>query len=246
MSLETKIEILKYILLHQSYDFDMALYGLIAHKRLNEEISRIDDKSFNFNFNAEADGITSMQFLINMNEFVKCMKEYFFNIRALPTCIDYILSGSKQELSSLLSYKCKRVYSYFGERADDTTEELISKLIISNFIHNAKYVDSIRDVLTDIEVPLKPLEDYTLAESKKILKLLSDMAFCQRGRGDIFCLFTSIDDQLEKRLKMSKSFQRRKPISDVKQQEFIESVIADYNKVIKSYYSKKKYLKYFI
>ena len=246
MSLETKIEILKFILLHQNYDYDMVLYGLIAHKRLNEEIARIDDKSFNFNFNADDGGITATQFLVNLNEFIRCMKEYFFNIRALPTCIDYIISGSKQELNNLLNYKCKRVFSHYEKINDDTTQELISKLIISNFIHNAKYVDSIRDVLTDIEVPLKPLEDYTLDESKKILKLLSDMAFCQRGRGDIFCLFTSIDDQLEKRLKMSKSFQRRKPISDVKQQEFIESVIADYGKVIKNYYSKKKYLKYFI
>ena len=246
MSLETKIEILKYILLHQSYDYNMMLYSLIHHKRLNEEIANIDDKSFNFNFNADDGGITATQFLVNLNEFIRCMKEYFFNIRALPTCIDYIISGSKQELNNLLNYKCKRVFSHYEKINDDTTEELISKLIIANFIHNARYVDSIRDVLTDIEVPLKPLEDYKLDESKKILKLLSDMAFCQRGRGDIFCLFTSIDDQLEKRLKMSKSFQRRKPISDVKQQEFIESVIADYNKVIKSYYSKKKYLKYFI
>ena len=37
---------------------------------------------------------------------------------------------------------------------------------------------------------------------------------------------------------------RRKSVDDFKK-KYIDSRVADYNKLIKSYYSKRKYLKYF-
>lgn len=244
METETKVEILKYMILDQSYDdYDMVVYYLISHKRLSDEISRIDERTFSFKVDA-ADGlISAKQFLVNMNAFARYMKGYFYNIIPLNTCVEYVVDGSKSELSNLLEYENIKLYSFFDGEEDNATRELLSKLIISNFISNAKHVPSIKDVLNDIQVPLKNVGEYNSDESMQILNLLSDIAFCQRGRGPVMRLFEKMDCRLEKYDDMDLT-RRKKSVDDFKK-KYIDSCIADYDKMIKSYYSKKKYLKYF-
>ena len=244
MKIETKVELVKYILLHQRYDFDMILYDLISHNRLNEEISKIDERTFSFKVDADDSGITANQFLVNLNNFTRCMRAYFYNIIPLHFCIEEIIEGSKTELTSLLNYRDARLCTFYEKREDDETMKLISKLIINNFIGNAKYVDSISILLEEIEVPLKKVSDYSLDESMKILNLLSDVVFCQRGRGPVMRLFESMDTRLMKYSDMDVT-RRKKSIDDFKK-KYIDSCVEDYDKMFKSYNSKKKYLKYFV
>lgn len=243
MKTETKVELLKYMILNHSYDeYEMVIYNLIAHNRLRAGVAMIDERSFSFNIDPVDGQITAQQFLVNMNSFVRYMKAYFYNIASFNTCIDYIVDN-KDLLNDLLKVKGVKLSSFYDRQDDTTAKELISKLIISNFISNANYIESIGDVLNDLQVTLKRIEDYTYEESVQILSLLSDIAFCQRGRGSVMCLFENMKNHLKEYDNMDLS-RRKKSVDDFKK-KYIDSRVADYEKLIKSYYSKKKYLKYF-
>jgi len=241
---ETKVELLKYMILNHSYDeYEMVIYNLISHKRLRDGVAMIDERSFSFNVDPADEQITAQQFLVNMSAFVRYMKSYFYNISSFNSCIDYIVDNDKDLVNNLLSVKGVKLYSFYDGHEDSAIKGLISKLIISNFISNAKYIESIRDVLNDLQIHLKRIEDYTSEESMQILQLMSDIAFCQRGCGPIMSLFENMENHLKSYSDMDLS-RRRKSVDDFKK-KYIDSRVADYNKLIKSYYSKRKYLKYF-
>ncbi len=244
MKTETKIELLKYMILDHSYDeYEMVIYSLLSHKRLRDGVAMIDERSFSFNVDPADEQITAQQFLVNMSAFVRYMKSYFYNISSFNSCIDYIVDNNKDLVNNLLSVKGVKLYSFYDGHEDSAIKGLISKLIISNFISNAKYIESIRDVLNDLQIHLKRIEDYTSEESMQILQLMSDIAFCQRGCGPIMSLFENMENHLKSYSDMDLS-RRRKSVDDFKK-KYIDSRVADYNKLIKSYYSKRKYLKYF-
>lgn len=233
------------MILNHSYDeYEMVIYNLISHKRLRDEVAMIDERSFSFNVDPANEQITAQQFLVNMNSFVRYMKAYFYNIAPFNTCIDYIVDNNKDLLNDLLKVKGVKLYSFYDRQDDTTAKELINKLIISNFISNAQYIESIKDVLTDLQLPLKRIEDYTSEESIQILQLMSDIAFCQRGRGPVMSLFENMENHLKGYDNMDLS-RRKKSVDDFRKR-YIDSRIADYDKLIKSYYSKRKYLKYFV
>lgn len=242
METETKSELLRYILLNK--DYDTMLFKLISTRHMGQEISKIDERTFSFKVDAADGMVTAKQFLYNMNRFVRLMREYFFNVTPLPTYLDYIIDGSRSELSNLLNYKYKEQGDYYVSYNDDELVEMISKLIIHNFISNAKYIDAIKDILEEIQIPLKDVKNYNLDESLKILNLLSDIAFCQRGRGPVNRLFESIGVRLSKYDDMDTT--RRKNPVEYFQKKYIKSCIEDYEKLFKTYASKKKYLKYFV
>lgn len=245
MKTETKVELLKYMMLDHSYDeYEMVIYNLISHNRLRDEVAMIDEHSFSFNIDPVDGQITANQFLVNMNAFVRYMKSYFYNIASFNSCIDYIVDNNKDLVNNLLSVRGVKLYNFYNGHEDSAIKELISKLIISNFISNAKYIESIRNVLNDLQVPLKRIEDYISEESMQILQLMSDIAFCQRGRGPILSLFENMKNHLKEYDNMDLS-RRKKSVDDFKK-KYIDSRVDDYNKLIKSYYSKKKYLKYFV
>lgn len=244
MKTETKIELLKYMIHDYSYDeYEMVIYSLLSHKRLRDGVAMIDERSFSFNVDPADEQITAQQFLVNMSAFVRYMKSYFYNISSFNSCIDYIVDNNKDLVNNLLSVKGVKLYSFYDGHEDSAIKGLISKLIISNFISNAKYIESIRDVLNDLQIHLKRIEDYTSEESMQILQLMSDIAFCQRGCGPIMSLFENMENHLKSYSDMDLS-RRRKSVDDFKK-KYIDSRVADYNKLIKSYYSKRKYLKYF-
>lgn len=243
MKIETKTELLKYMLLERQYDYDLMLYTFITRSNVQDIISMIDERTFSFKVEALPETISAKQFIVNLNQFIKDMKTYFYNIAPLQSCIVEIIDSSKDELKNLISYNCSGLFNRFDSEKDDVIRELTAKLIIKNFISNAKYVDSIRDVLNDVHVPLKEIKEYNLEESLKILNLLSDISFCQRGRGSVMKLFECMDYQLNKYSNMDTT-RRKKSIDDFKK-KYIISRVEDYDKMIKSYYSKKNYLKYF-
>lgn len=245
MKAEAKVELLKYMILDHSYDeYEMVIFNLISRKRLIDEVARIDERSFSFNIDPTDGQITAKQFLVNMNAFVRYVKAYFYNIAPLNTCIDSIVYNNEVLVNNLLSAKDIKLSFFYDNQEDDTAKELISKLIISNFISNAQYIDVIKDILNDLQIPLKSVKDYTSEESMQILQLMSDIAFCQRGRGPVMSLFENMENHLKGYSSMDLS-RRKKSVDDFKK-KYIDSRVADYDKLIKSYYSKQKYLKYFV
>lgn len=243
LKIETKTELLKYMLLEHQFDYDLILYTLISRNNMQDIISMIDERTFSFKVDAAPETISAKQVIINLNQFIKDMKKYFYNIASLQSCIVEVIDYNISELKKLVSYNCSSLFNRFDGEEDDGIKEIIAKIIIKNFINNAKYVDAIKDVLEDIHIPLKEIEEYSLEESKKILTLLSDISFCQRGHGPVMRLFINIDSKLKKYDAMDVS--RRKKSTNHFKEKFINSCIDDYDKMIKSYYSKKKYLKYF-
>lgn len=246
MTLDTKTELLRYKLLNQRYEYDMEVYYLIIYGELNNEISRIDDLSFSFMVDMENEKITARQFLVYMNEFVRYMKLYFYNMATFQVSIKEIIKKNKKELNDLLSCKCDDPYNCFGIKKNDDIKECCYKLIIASFIKNAKYVPTIKTFLEENRIKLKEVNDYTLKESERILNLLSDIVFSQRGRGITMELFESIDTNLKEHLeRKSKSKSKKYTIEDYKNR-YIDSYIKNYERMFKAYNIRKKYLKYFI
>ena len=238
MTINTKIELLKYKLLHQNFDYEIEIYSLLENVKINDLVSKIDDLSFSFQVEPEKDKITAQHFLICMNELVKYMKFYFYNMLTFQVCLKEIVNGSKKELNDLLNVKETK---YFNNNREN-----IYKLIISNFIKNAKYISSIKNVLEDNNINLKELNNYNFQETETILNLLSNIVLSQRGRGLVSILFTNIDDHLKEYLERKAKVNSKKySISDYKN-KYLDSYINNYNKIFKIYNSKKKYLKYFV
>lgn len=246
MTIDTKIELLRYKLLHQRFDYDMEIYNLLTYGKMNNEISKIDELSFSFMVEPEKEKITARQFLIYMNEFIRYMKISFFNMTPFQVVLNEIISSSKEELNDLLNYKCDDSYAFYGIKKDANIKEKIYKLIISNFIRNAKYIKSIEIILNDNNIKLKDIKDYNLKESEKILNLLSDIVFSQRGRGIVMDLFENIEDHLKVHLERKSKCKGKKYTIDDYKNRYINSYIKNYDKIFKSYNTRKKYLRYFI
>lgn len=246
MTTDTKTELLRYKLLHQRYDYDMEVYNLIAYGELSNEISRIDELSFSFMVELENEKITPRQFLVYMNEFVRYMKLYFYNMATFQVSLREIVKENKEELNALLDCKCDDPYNCFGIRKNENIKECCYKLIIASFIKNAKYVPIIKTILDDNHIELKEVKDYSLKESEQVLNLLSDIVFSQRGRGITMELFESIESGLKEHLeRKSKSKSKKYTIEDYKNR-YIDSYIKNYERMFKAYDVRKKYLRYFI
>lgn len=245
MSTAEKVELLRYELLHQRYDYEMDIYYLL-HSVLYAEVDRIEEKSFSFRVIPQDNKITARQFLVYTNEFIKCMKRYFTNIIPFEHTIKGIICGSRKELNDLFDCQCDDPYSCYDVKDDKKIRECIYKIIIGNFIKNAKFVPQIEPFLKENDIPLKQLTDYNLEESEKILKLLSDIVFSQRGRCNTYELFENIEDKLQDYLKhKSRSKSKKYTLKDF-EEKYINDYIDNYSKMFKSFTNKKKYLKYFI
>ena len=203
------------------------------------EVERIDDRTFSFDIEPAAGMISAEQFISNMNKFLRCMKTNFFNVPPFQMCVIEIVRNSEQELKDLLSYTP-------ADSSDERLQEFVCKLIISNFIRNAKYVPSIQEELTALDIPIKEVKEYNLDESRRIVQFMSDIAFCQRGRGNVLELFDDIGARLDYFAKADDSVRNKKRNIEAYKTRYVESRIADYNKMFRVYNSKKKYLKYFV
>lgn len=243
MTLEVKKELLRYKILHQRLGYNLEVLDLI--NPLENEIERIDEKSFSFNVEVENNSITAMRFLKYMDEYVDCMKSYFYNMTPLHCILKETLKGNDSEISSLLNCLGGDDYLYNVSK-DSIIQENIYKLIICNFIKNANYIPLIEDFLIENKIKLKKINDYTLKESKEILNLLSDIVFCMRGRGASMFLFENIEVNLSEYLKRkSKSKSKKYTLDDFKN-KYVNDRIEEYAKIFKAYNNKKKYLRYFL
>ena len=89
------------------------------------------------------------------------------------------------------------------------------------------------------------IEEYSFEEIKDIFNLLSKLTFCRNGR-NVFELFNNVDMRL-KRYGSNRELSKRKKIQiDKYNDKILNRYIRQYDSIIKSYNSKKKYLKYFM
>ena len=134
---------------------------------------------------------------------------------------------------------------YKKEVNDETNlyllKDKIYKIIINNFISNAKYVPIISSLLAEHYINIKPVNEYTYEEATKIITILSDIVFSQRGRGKYQYLFENIEINLAHNIKMRK--ERKKQFDETKyKEEFISRYISNYESIINTYKNKKNIL----
>ncbi len=243
MTLETKKELLRYNLLNQRFGYEIELYNLLTWGKMKNEIARINELTFSCTVDLKNNEISAKQFLLYINEFIRCMKESFYNMVSFQTILIEIINGSKEELKDLLDYSCHETFSN-GIKNDKNIQEKIYKLIISNFIRNAKYIPSIENILKENNIKLKNIKDYDFKECKKILSLLSDIVFCQRGKRMISELFENINDHLEEYLKRKEKSKSKKTM-EYHKKKYIDLYIHSYDIIFKTYRTRKEYIRYF-
>ncbi len=231
MTIESKKELLKYIVLNESFINDKAIiYSLLLRNYFDESISKISDESFIIKIENNNE-ISAKQFIYSLNKFIVTIKKYFFNVYNLNILIDKIIEPN---IIKINNYLCSKNLS------ENEQNEIIYKILISNFIENIKYIPSIKIFLTEQKIPIKNVNDYNLNESYKILILLSDLVFCQRGLKYYDCIFENIN----LRIKSYESLNQNKRQEKYKE-KFLPSITQNYDYLFESYQNKKKYLKYF-
>ena len=231
MTIESKKELLKYIVLNESFINDKAIiYSLLLRNYFDESINKISDESFIIKIEDDNE-ITAKHFIYSLNKFIDTIKKYFFNVYNLNILIDKIIEPNILKVNN---YLCSKNLS------ENEQNEIIYKILISNFIENIKYIPSIKIFLTEQKISIKNVDDYNLNKSYKILILLSDLVFCQRGLKYYDCIFESIN----LRFKSYESLNQNKRQEKYKE-KFLPSITQNYDYLFESYQNKKKYLKYF-
>ena len=123
-------------------------------------------------------------------------------------------------------------------------KDMIYKIIINNFISNAKYIPIISSLLAEHYIDVKPVNEYTYEETIEIITMLSDIVFSQRGRGKYQYLFENIEINLTYNIKIRK--ERKKKFDETEyKEEFISRYTSNYESIINTYKNKQKYIKHF-
>ncbi len=232
MTLECKKELLKYMVLNINLNNDKAtIYNLLKFNYFDQAISNIDDLSFSFDIDPQ-DKVNAKEFITAFAYFINIIKEKFFNSCRLEYNIINIIEANIEEINNYLSIK------------NDSLKKEALKIIITNFIKNEKYVPNIKTFLEENNIEFKDINTYSPKECEKIANLLSDIVFCQRGRGKYDDLFINIEYSLNQQLDFIKRNRNSKQI-EIYKKNYILNFNKAYETMFKNYNSKKKYLKYF-
>ena len=246
MNLQTKKELLRYKCINNHIDYAPEITHILYWAKMDSEIDRINELSFSYEVEVEDNEVTCYQFLKYTTEFIRCMRHFFYKMNNLNTILTEIIENSKEEFNYLLDYKTENPYFIYDLKGNKDIKERIYKLIIASFVKNAKYVPSIREVLELNHIELKNIKDYDYKESKKIIQILSDIVFCHRGMGDLSLLFEDIGKKKTAYIERQKQNNRLKSTIEEAEQKYINDYIKQYNRIILSYNTRKKYIKYFV
>jgi len=240
MTAEAKKELLKHIILNDRYFHDALAYKLLRYRYFDNIINNISEISLATKLVVEQDKIQANQFLDLLELFIKVVKEKFFNVYNIETLLCIIIQTNKEKVEDYLKseYKIK----------DDSTIHLLNnkiyKIIINNFVSNNKYIPMESSLLKEKNINIKPVNEYTYEETTKIIDILSDFVFSQRGRGKYQYLFENMEFNLTNNLIRRK--ERNKKFDENKyKQEFILRYVSSYDYILKSYKNKQKYIKHF-
>lgn len=240
MTIEAKKEVLKYMILNDRYFRDTYSYKLLRYRYFDNVINNISEISLNYKNVIENDKIQANQFLDLLELFIKIVKERFFNVYHIEFLLSELIQTNKEMVEDYLVSK----YNVNAETNLYLLKDKIYKIIINNFISNAKYVPIISSLLAEHYIDIKPVNEYTYEEATEIITILSDIVFSQRGRGKYQYLFENMEINLAHNIKMRK--ERKKNFDKKKYtQEFISRYISNYESIITTYKNKEKYIKHF-
>lgn len=240
MTIEAKKEVLKYMILNDRYFRDTYPYKLLRYRYFDNVINNISEISLNCKNVIENDKIQANQFLDLLELFIKIVRERFFNVYHMEMLLSLLIQTNKEMVEDYLVSK----YSVNDETNLYQLKDKIYKIIINNFISNAKYIPIISSLLAEHYIDIKPVNEYTYEEATEIITILSDIVFSQRGRGKYQYLFENIEINLTHNIKMRK--ERKKNFDENKcKQEFISSYVSNYESIISTYKNKEKYIKHF-
>ena len=240
MTVEAKKEVLKYMILNDRYFRDTYSYKLLRYRYFDNVINNISEISLNCKNVIENDKIQANQFLDLLELFIKIVRERFFNVYHMEMLLSLLIQTNKEMVEDYLVSK----YSVNDETNLYQLKDKIYKIIINNFISNAKYIPIISSLLAEHYIDIKPVNEYTYEEATEIITILSDIVFSQRGRGKYQYLFENIEINLTHNIKMRK--ERKKNFDENKyNQEFISSYVSNYESIISTYKNKEKYIKHF-
>ena len=240
MTVDAKKEVLKYMILNDRYFRDTYSYKLLRYRYFDNVINNISEISLNYKNVIENDKIQANQFLDLLELFIKIVKERFFNVYHMEFLLCELIQTNKEMVEDYLASK----YNVNDETNLYQLKDKIYKIIINNFISNAKYVPIISSLLAEHYIDIKPVNEYTYEEATKIITILSDIVFSQRGRGKYQYLFENIEINLAHNIKMRK--ERKKQFDETKyKEEFISRYTSNYESIINTYKNKEKYIKHF-
>ena len=222
MTLESKKELLQYkVLVFQNCDIYM--YRVLEIGYLNNIIEKVNPLSiFYENVDVQDNEIKASQFLELLEKFIHIIRSSFFNITTTEFIIGLIIKDNIQQLDKFLSIK------------KDTEE--YENIILENVF------------LNENNLKLKAINEYSFEESKKIIFLLSDLVFSQRGRGKLTYLFENLESHVTTRIKSyenRRNKRTKKYTPEFFWEEDTKSFNSYYESIFKSYNIRKKYLKYF-
>lgn len=240
MTVEAKKEVLKYMILNDRYFRDTYSYKLLRYRYFDNAINNISEISLTYKKTIENEKIQANQFLDLLDLFIKIVKERFFNVYNMENLLCVIIQTNKEMVEDYLVSK----YNVNDETNLYLLKDMIYKIIINNFISNAKYIPIISSLLAEHYIDVKPVNEYTYEETIEIITMLSDIVFSQRGRGKYQYLFENIEINLNYNIIIRK--ERKKKFDETEyKEEFISRYTSNYESIINTYKNKQKYIKHF-
>lgn len=233
MLLSEKKEMLKNNILDKSDNCSSIMYMVIKQRYLDEIIDRIDKNATKYN------KLDSNKFINLFQKFIETFIDKFFYLCTAHFVIEEVIITNFSRIEYYFSLDNEVLQN------SEIVNTIIYKIFINNFISNIKYIPSIEILLKEENISIKKIEEYSFEEVKNIFNLLSKLTFCRNGR-NVFELFDNIGMRL-KRYESNKELSKRKKLKvDEYKNKILNRYIKQYDSIIKSYNSKKRYLKYFM
>ena len=233
MLLSEKKEMLKSIILDKSDNCSSIMYMVIKQKYLDKIIDRIDKNT------KKCNKLDSNKFINLFQKFIETFTDKFFYLCTAHFVIEEVIITNFSKIEDYFSLDNEVLQN------SEIVNTIIYKIFINNFISNIKYIPSIEILLKEENIPIKKIEEYSFEEVKDIFNLLSKLTFCRNGR-NVFELFDNIGMRL-KRYGSNKELSKRKKLNvDEYKNKILNRYIKQYDSIIKSYNSKKRYLRYFM
>ena len=246
MDLSTKKAVLKLKALQEPFA-DSLTYIMIDSYVFDETIENIEDLSFFYDINVEKDKIKASTYIDLFDYFIKMIRHHFFNMRIDEFIIQDIVIPNMDKMQKYLSSNKEIFDATIPNKKRKDLNTLIYRILISNFISNIKYIPEITSLFDSNNIPIKEINGFSDEECRSIIELMSDLVFCQKRQRNNDYLFVNIEEKINERLETK--HERPRLNSKIKDDYYIKKKIEefykDYNKSIKNYNIRKKYLKYF-
>lgn len=242
--IQKKKDLLKDKLVNHTIWFDPVQIGLMRFDYLDFLFEKINFNTLETKDIDVKNGIYAQNYIDLMEYFIDKFRKYFFSVGDTELIIRKIIISNPPKIEGYL--RIKEPVDVFHKNINADLK--IFQLIISNFIYNFKYVPYIKTILEENRIYLKNVDDYSYNECCRIIRILSDIVFCQRNRGTIDCLFENIDYDIETSVNELKQRRNRhyKEEQGIKLKNKIFSTsIKNYEHLFKKYNERKPYLKYF-